>query len=65
MGTGDGRGTAAGTALPGTPSRRTELLVFLATTFVIIPGLTVGFVGAYGLVVWIAQMVFGPPGPPS
>jgi nitrate reductase NapE len=45
--------------------RRTELTVFLTTTFVIIPGLAVAFVGTYGLVVWISQMIFGPPGPPS
>lgn len=48
-----------------TSSRKHELLVFLGTTFVIIPGLAVAFVGAYGLVVWLSQLVLGPPGPPA
>lgn len=47
------------------PTRRTEISVFLATTFLVIPGLAVGFVGAYGLIVWVTQMIFGPPGPPA
>jgi nitrate reductase NapE len=29
------------------------------------PALTVAVVGGYGLIVWIAQMVLGPPGPPA
>lgn len=46
-------------------TRRREALAFLVTTFVIFPGLAVGFVGAYGFVVWISQMILGPPGPPA
>ena len=61
MGSGDGR--PAGQT--GEVTRRDELTVFLTTTFVIIPGLAVGFVGAYGFAIWIAQMFLGPPGPPS
>ncbi len=49
----------------GATTRRQELATFLVATFVIIPGLSVAFVGAYGFVVWISQMVFGPPGPPG
>lgn len=49
----------------GTPSKKSEISTFLFTTALLIPGLAVGFVGAYGLVVWIAQMIAGPPGPPA
>jgi nitrate reductase NapE len=45
--------------------RNAEIATFLTTCFVIFPALAVGFVGAYGLVVWISQMIFGPPGPPG
>ncbi|PJK28552.1 periplasmic nitrate reductase, NapE protein [Minwuia thermotolerans] len=44
--------------------RRAEIRTFLFTTFVVIPALAVAFVGAYGFIVWISQMIFGPPGPP-
>lgn len=54
---GDSGGAAA--------SRKAELATFLSTCFVIIPGLAVAFVGAFGFVVWISQMIFGPPGPPG
>lgn len=46
-----------------TSSKKAELRTFLFTTFILIPGFAVAFVGAYGLVVWLSQMVFGPPGP--
>lgn len=44
--------------------RRREVLAFLFLTGVVMPGLAVAFVGAFGLVVWIFQMIAGPPGPP-
>ncbi len=47
------------------PNRRDELLTFLVTTFVLIPGASVAFVGAFGLAIWVTQMIFGPPGPPG
>jgi nitrate reductase NapE component len=50
---------------PGTVGRKAELATFFTTCFVIIPGLAVAFVGAFGFVIWISQMIFGPPGPPS
>lgn len=59
-------GREVGTAGSGDDAaRRSELAVFLITTFLIIPGLAVAFVGAYGFVVWISQMIIGPPGPPG
>lgn len=49
----------------GEPTRRAELFTFILATFVLIPGASVAFVGAYGFVIWIMQMIFGPPGPPG
>jgi periplasmic nitrate reductase NapE len=49
---------------PGTASRRTEGIVFFLLAVVIWPFLSVGFVGAYGFLVWMWQIIFGPPGPP-
>ena len=45
--------------------RRMEIFAFLFLTAVLMPALAVATVGAYGLAVWIYQMVNGPPGPPS
>lgn len=53
------------TAAPGTGSKKRETLVFLFTCFVVIPGLSVAFTGAYGLIIWISQILLGPPGPPG
>jgi nitrate reductase NapE len=44
--------------------RRMEIFAFLLLTAVVMPALAVATVGSYGLVVWIYQMVAGPPGPP-
>ncbi|GLQ05020.1 nitrate reductase [Sneathiella chinensis] len=46
-----------------TQSRKSEILLFLFLTFILIPGATVGFIGAYGFVIWIYQMLVG--GPPA
>jgi nitrate reductase NapE len=51
--------------LPQLPSKRGEFVTFLALAFGVWPFVAVGVVGAYGLAVWIFQMVFGPPGPPG
>ncbi|MBR1252605.1 periplasmic nitrate reductase, NapE protein [Bradyrhizobium sp. AUGA SZCCT0240] len=45
--------------------RRMEIFAFLFLTAVLMPALTVAFVGSYGLAIWISQMVTGPPGPPD
>jgi nitrate reductase NapE len=47
------------------PSRRRELLTFLILAFAIWPIIAVGVVGGYGFLVWMYQIVFGPPGPPA
>ena len=47
------------------PDRRRELLAFLFLTVVLAPVLAVAVVGGYGFLVWISQMIYGPPGPPA
>ena len=42
--------------------KKKEYLLFFTLTFLIIPGFTIAFVGAYGFLVWIYQIVVGPPG---
>jgi nitrate reductase NapE len=45
--------------------RRRELLVFAALAFGIWPIVAVGVVGGYGFIIWMLQLIFGPPGPPG
>lgn len=45
-------------------SRGEELRVFLFLTVVLAPVLAVAIVGGYGFLVWMYQLVTGPPGPP-
>jgi periplasmic nitrate reductase NapE len=45
--------------------RRSELAVFVTLAILIWPVIAVGVVGAYGFLVWMWQIVFGPPGPPG
>jgi periplasmic nitrate reductase, NapE protein len=45
--------------------RRRELLTFLVLAFGIWPIVAVGVVGGYGFLVWMWQIVYGPPGPPG
>ncbi len=44
---------------------RRELSAFLFLTVVLGPVLAVTVVGGFGFLVWIAQILFGPPGPPG
>ena len=44
--------------------RKQEIFAFLFLTAVLMPAVTVAFVGSYGLAVWVYQMAAGPPGPP-
>lgn len=48
----------------GPPSSRAEFLVFSIIAALIWPVVAVGVVGGYGFLVWMYQLVFGPPGPP-
>lgn len=45
--------------------RRVELVAFFFLAFVIWPFLAVAVVGGYGFLVWMYQLVMGPPGPPQ
>jgi nitrate reductase NapE len=42
--------------------RRRELLTFAVLAFGIWPVVAVGVVGGYGFLVWMYQIVYGPPG---
>lgn len=46
-------------------ARRRELFAFLVLAFGIWPVVAVGVVGGYGFLVWMHQIVYGPPGPPG
>lgn len=47
----------------GTP--RSELVAFLTLAIVIWPAIAVAVVGGYGFLVWMVQLIYGPPGPPA
>ena len=45
--------------------RRAELIVFAVIAAFIWPVVAVGVVGGYGFLVWMSQVILGPPGPPG
>lgn len=45
-------------------TRRGEVTAFIILAVLIWPIIAVGIVGSYGFLVWMSQLVFGPPGPP-
>jgi nitrate reductase NapE len=46
-------------------TRREELFAFLVLAVLIWPIVAVGVVGGYGFIVWMSQIILGPPGPPA
>ncbi len=42
-------------------SRRREWTTFLVLTLIVLPALAVAFVGGYGFVLWMSQVINGPP----
>ena len=44
---------------------RRELITFFVLAFGIWPIVAVGVVGGYGFLVWMFQIIYGPPGPPG
>lgn len=46
----------------GPPTRAQELRAFLALSVVLAPVLAFGLVAGYGFLVWMFQIVAGPPG---
>lgn len=56
------------TTTPDTPdsprsSKREETRLFIFLIVFLFPLLSVALVSGYGFIVWITQMLFGPPGP--
>ncbi|MEY8841491.1 periplasmic nitrate reductase, NapE protein [Cribrihabitans sp. XS_ASV171] len=49
----------------GGTTRRRELVQFLILAFGVWPVVAVGVVGGYGFLVWMYQLIAGPPGPPG
>ena len=47
-----------------TRTRREEIVAFIILAILIWPVIAVGVVGGYGFLVWMYQIVYGPPGPP-
>ncbi len=45
-------------------TRRREIAMFLLLAVFIWPVLSIAVVGGYGFIVWMSQMILGPPGPP-
>ena len=45
--------------------KRDEIRAFVLLAFVLAPVFAVLFVSGYGFLVWIYQMLTGPPGPPA
>ncbi|QTF58078.1 periplasmic nitrate reductase, NapE protein [Stutzerimonas frequens] len=46
-----------------TSSKRDETRLFVFLIVFLFPILSVALVSGYGFIVWIVQMIFGPPGP--
>lgn len=44
--------------------RRREIAMFLFLSVLIWPFVAVAVVGGYGFLVWMTQLIMGPPGPP-
>jgi nitrate reductase NapE len=74
MATRDGRTTDARQATANTAQpirtrmlhgKRGEQLVFALLAVLIWPFVAVGVVGGYGFLVWMYQLLTGPPGPPA
>jgi periplasmic nitrate reductase NapE len=44
---------------------RAEFLVFAIIVIFIWPVVAVGMVGGFGFLIWMSQLILGPPGPPG
>ena len=45
--------------------RRAEFFVFAIIVALIWPVVAIGVVGGYGFLIWMSQLILGPPGPPG
>jgi nitrate reductase NapE len=50
--------------IAGPNRRRAEIFAFFVLAVFIWPIIAVGVVGSYGFIIWMLQIVYGPPGPP-
>lgn len=48
-----------------TQRKRDERRLFIFLIVFLFPILAVAVVGGYGFIVWMSQILFGPPGPPG
>ncbi|WP_439497929.1 periplasmic nitrate reductase, NapE protein [Bosea sp. (in: a-proteobacteria)] len=46
------------------PSKREEIVAFVTLAVLIWPVIAVGIVGGFGFLIWMSQLLLGPPGPP-
>lgn len=51
----------AGEISQGIGNRKDELISFLILTVVMAPVAAVGIVGGYGFIIWMTQLIVGPP----
>lgn len=49
--------------IPSPSARKREIILFLLLAVVIWPFIAVGVVAGWGFIVWMYQMIAGPPGP--
>lgn len=45
--------------------KRSERRMFLFLIVFLFPILAVAVVGGYGFIIWMSQLILGPPGPPA
>lgn len=45
----------------GTQTKQDERIAFILLAVVLGPALSVAIVGGYGFIVWMSQIIFGPP----
>lgn len=51
-------------APPSAGTKRREIAMFVLLAILIWPVLSIAIVGGYGFMVWMSQIILGPPGPP-
>ncbi len=51
--------------LEATDRKGKELRLFVFLVVFLFPILAVAVVGGYGFIVWMSQLILGPPGPPA
>ncbi len=50
--------------VPEKATKRAEIVAFLMLAVLIWPVIAIGIVGGYGFLIWMSQIILGPPGPP-